>query len=441
MNQDKSLSPTVFPLMADVNKLDHLSIGGLDCVDLCKEYGTPLYIFDELTIRTKCREFKNEFTSRHSNSLVAFASKAFLNRAIAQIIKEEGLGLDVVSGGELSVANSIGFPLNRIYFHGNNKTPEELKLALQLGIGRIVVDNFHELELLNNIAKDMGINQDILIRIAPGVDAHTHKHTTTGTLDSKFGFPLSTGQAEAAVNQSLSASNVNLVGIHFHLGSPVSHVDPYELAIDLTLQFAKQMKTNNGFDLQEFVPGGGFAVQYTSDSSVLSIADYSEAIITRMTSKITELGLTPPRLIVEPGRAIVAQAGVALYTVGAIKDIPNIRKYICVDGGMGDNIRPALYDAKYEALVANKVTREKCQKVSIAGKYCESGDILNKDVYLPDISPGDIIAIPVSGAYNIPMGSNYNMVPRPAIIMINNGKSRIIRKREGYQDLMRLDLI
>jgi len=441
MNKNNIFNTSIFPVSTEVNKLGHLCIGGLDCIDLCQEYGTPLYIFDELTIRTKCGQFKSAFNSRYPDSLIAFASKAFLNKAIAQIIKEEGLGLDVVSGGELSVANSIGFPLDRVYFHGNNKTPEELRSALKSGIGRIVVDNFHELDLLNSLAKDMGINQDILIRIAPGVDAHTHKHTTTGILDSKFGFPLSTGQAEEAINRSLSTSNINPVGIHFHLGSPVTHIDPYELAIDLTLQFAKQMKVNNGFQLQEFSPGGGFAVQYISTTSILNISDYAEAIITKMTNTADKLGLTQPRLIVEPGRAIVAQAGVAFYTVGAIKDIPEVRKYVCVDGGMGDNIRPALYDAKYEAIVANKVNMEPGDKVSIAGKYCESGDILNKDVILPSISPGDIIAVPVSGAYNIPMSSNYNMVPRPAIIMINNGKSRIIRIRESYQDLMRLDLI
>ena len=432
---------TLFPLTAEVSKQGHLCIGGCDVVDLAKEFGTPLYLFDESTLRHKCREFKDEFCKYYPDTLVIYASKAFLNRALAFIFKEEGLGLDVVSGGELSIAHSVDFPLDKVYFHGNNKTPEELNLALDLGVGRIVVDNFYELELLNKLARERGISQNILLRLTPGVDPHTHQYTTTGTIESKFGLPLATGQAEEAVNQALSASNLNLLGFHFHLGSPVSEVQPYELAIELILRFTQEMGKKLDLNFSEFDIGGGFAVPYTLDSKVPTIADYAGALTGKLNSLISGLGLTRPRLIIEPGRAIVGQAGVALYKVGAIKEIPGIKKYVCVDGGISDNIRPALYGAKYEALVANKVLEAEREVVTIAGKLCQSGDILVRDINLALVHPGDIIAIPVCGAYSIPMSSNYNAMPRPAIIMVTEGRGRLIRRRETYQDLMSLDLI
>jgi diaminopimelate decarboxylase len=432
---------TLFPLTAEVNKQGHLLIGGCDVVDLANEFGTPLYLFDELTLRHKCCEFKEEFCKYHPDTLVIYASKASLNRALVLIFKEEGLGLDVVSGGEFSIAHSVDFPMGKVYFHGNNKTPEELNLALDLGVGRIVVDNFYELGLLNGLAGERGISQDILLRLTPGVDPHTHQYTTTGTIESKFGFPVAAGQAEEAVNQALSAANLNLLGLHFHLGSPVSEVQPYELAIEIILRFAREMGRKFDFDLSEFNIGGGFAVQYTVNSKVPTIADYARAVIDKLNGLISELGLSRPRLIIEPGRAIVSQAGVALYKVGAIKEIPGIKKYVCVDGGMSDNIRPALYGAKYEALVANKALKAEKEVVTIAGKLCESGDILVKDINLASVHPGDIIAIPVCGAYSIPMSSNYNALPRPAIVMVKEGRARLIRRRETYQDMMGLDLI
>jgi diaminopimelate decarboxylase len=441
MNTPKVPELALFPLTAEVNKEGHLDIGGCDVVDLAEEFGTPLYLFDESTLRHKCREFKDEFTRLYPDTLVLYASKAVLNKALALVFKEEGLGLDVVSGGELSIAHSVDFPLGKVYFHGNNKTPEELNLALDSGVGRIVVDNLHELKLLNRLARKQRINQDILLRITPGVDPHTHQHTTTGTIESKFGFPLATGQAEEAVNQALSASNLNLLGFHFHLGSPISEVQPYELAMELVLGLARGMSQKFGLELREFDVGGGFAVPYTADSSVPTVADYARAITDRLNSLIAQPGLSCPRLIVEPGRAIVAQAGVALYRVGAIKEIPEIREYVCVDGGMSDNIRPALYGAKYEALLANKASKPAGKVVTIAGKLCESGDILVKDVNLAAAHPGDIIAMPVCGAYSIPMASNYNAMPRPAMVMVHKGRARLIRRRETYQDLMSLDLV
>ena len=441
MNTSKAPELALFPLTAEVNNQGHLLIGGCDVVDLAKEFSTPLYLFDESTLRHKCREFKDEFCKYYTDTLVIYASKAFLNRALALIFKEEDLGLDVVSGGELSIANSVDFPLDKVYLHGNNKTPEELNLALDLGVGRIVVDNFYELELLDGLARERGISQNILLRLTPGVDPHTHQYTTTGTIESKFGFPLATGQAKEAVNQALSASNLNLLGLHFHLGSPVSEVQPYELAMELLLRFAREMGRKFGFNLSEFDIGGGFAVPYTLDARVPTIDGYASALTGKLNGLVSELGLSRPRLIIEPGRAIVGQAGVALYKVGAVKEIPGIKKYICVDGGISDNIRPALYGARYEALVANKALEAKREVVTIAGKLCESGDILVRDASLASVQPGDIIAIPVCGAYSIPMSSNYNAMPRPAVVAVNEGRARLIRRRETYQDLMSLDLI
>jgi len=430
---------SLFPLAAGVNDQDHLCIGGCDVVDLAKEFGTPLYLLDESTIRHRCREFKIEFSKYYLDTLAIYASKAFLNRALALILMEEGLGLDVVSGGELYIAHSVGFPPNKIYFHGNNKTGEELQLALSWSVGRVVVDNFYELELLNRLSKEKGLKQGILLRLTPGVDPHTHEYTTTGTLDSKFGFPLATGQAEEAVKQAMSASNLNFLGFHFHLGSPISETKPYELAIEIVLHFAQEVSLKYGIQVSELNIGGGFAVPYTKDSKVPTIAEYAQAISSKVKSLTSTLKLNSPRLMIEPGRAIVAQAGVALYTVGAIKEIPKVRKYACVDGGMSDNIRPALYGAKYEALVANKVLEGEKELVTIAGKLCESGDIIARDVNLVLLSPGDIIAIPVCGAYSLPMSSNYNVLPRPAIVLVKEGKARLIRRRENYEDLTRLD--
>jgi diaminopimelate decarboxylase len=440
MNTSRVPELSLFPLTAEVNNQSHLLIGGCDVVDLASEFGTPLYLFDELTLRHKCSEFKDEFCKYYPDTLVIYASKAFLNKALALIFKEESLGLDV-SGGELSIAHSVDFPLDKVYFNGNNKTPEELNLALDWGVGRIVVDNFYELELLNGLAGERGVSQDILLRLTPGVDPHTHQYTTTGTIESKFGFPVATGQAEEAVNQALSASNLDLLGLHFHLGSPVPEVQPYELAIEIILRFAREMGKKFDLHLSEFDIGGGFAVPYTMDSKVPVIADYARAVTGKLNGLISELGLSRPRLIIEPGRAIVGQAGVALYKVGAIKEIPGIKKYVCVDGGISDNIRPALYGAKYEALVANKALEAKRDMVTIAGKLCESGDILVKDINLATVHSGDIIAIPVCGAYSIPMASNYNAMPRPAIVMVKENRARLIRRRETYQDLMSLDIM
>ena len=430
---------TVFPDTAQVNSQGQLVIGGCNTLELASQYGTPVYVLDEATLRDRCRSFTREFQKRHESCQVCYACKAYINPALARIFDDEGLGLDVVSGGELAIALNVGFPLDKVYFHGNNKSAEELTTAVEESIGHVVVDSFHELELLDHLASAAGRVQDILIRVSPGVDPHSHVYTTTGILDSKFGFSIQTGHAADALRRALTAPNLRLRGLHFHLGSPIFELEPYRVATDLVLRFAAEFR-EEGLDLQEFSPGGGFAIAYTRDQKPPSIAEYAETIVGTMKSTCEELGMAPPRLLIEPGRSIVGPAGVALYRVGAIKDIPGVRKYVSVDGGMGDNIRPALYQASYEVVAAAKADQEPVETVTIAGKYCESGDILATDIMLPELAAGDILAIPAAGAYCPSMASNYNLNPRPPMVLVKDGQSRLIRRRESYQDMMHLDV-
>lgn len=439
-HRDTLLKLSLFPQTAGVNNKNHLVVGGCDTIELAATFATPLYVFDEITLRSKCLEYRREFSRRYSDTLVIYACKAFINPALALLFQEEGLGLDVVSAGEINIAKSVAFPPERGYFHGNNKTDEELKLALEWRIGRIVVDNFHELRLLGRLAEERDKVQDILLRLSPGIDPHTHKYVTTGVLDSKFGFPIITGQAEEALTEAIAASGLNLVGLHFHLGSSIFEVKPYVEAIEILLRFAAQMKEKHDFELKELSPGGGFAIQYQLDFPPPSTGEYAEAIVSTLLDQSSKLKLTPPRLIIEPGRGIVGQAGIALYRIGAAKEIPGIRKYIFVDGGIGDNIRPALYGSDYEALLANKAGETETEQVTVAGKFCESGDILIKDVYLPKVEEGDILAVPACGAYCLPLASNYNASLKPAIVLVKEGQAQLIRRRETYEDLIRCDL-
>ena len=429
----------LFPVTAGVNDSDHLTLGGCDTIELAAEFGTPLHVYDEDTLRGMCRAFVEEFTSRYSNTKVVYASKAFINPALARIINEEGLGLDVVSGGELAIANAVGFPTENIYFHGNNKGADELELALDSSIGRVVIDSFYELDLLNELSKRRGVTQDVMLRLSPNIDAHTHAHTTTGILDTKFGFSIETGHGAEAIRRTLAASNLNLIGLHFHLGSPIFEMEPYSLAIDTVLTYAAQFK-DEGLRMQEFSPGGGFAIGYVRSQLPPPISDYAQVITSLVRERCNDLGFGEPKLIVEPGRSIVGRAGVTLYSVGAIKDIPTVRKYVSVDGGMGDNIRPALYDASYEAVVSNRMSDPPQETITLAGKCCESGDILIRDISLPVLETGDIVAMPSSGAYTSSMASNYNAIPRPAIILVKDGDARLIRRRETYEDLMLCDV-
>jgi diaminopimelate decarboxylase len=429
----------LLPSTAEVDNKGHLLIGGCDTVNLAAEFGTPLYVFDEFGIRNKCAEFKREFDSRYADSVVCYSAKAFINQALSQLLNEEGLGLDVVSAGEISIVRSAGFPMDRVYFPGNNKSAEELRLALKWGVGRIVVDNLHELAMLNEIAGECNNQVDILLRLSPGVDPHTHNYIITGNLDSKFGVPMA--DAEKALTTAMAMPQLKLRGLHFHIGSQIAEIEPYQQAIDIVLGFAAKMKNKHGFEMEELSIGGGFAVQYTLDSPVPTISAWAEALTSNISIGSRMLGLAQPRLIVEPGRAIVAQSGMALYTVGVIKDIPGVRRYVSVDGGMADNIRPALYGANYVAVVANKMAEKETEKVTVAGKFCESGDIIIKDAMLPPLAAGDILAVADCGAYSIPLASNYNAALKPTIVMVKEGKARLIRKRESFDDLTRLDLV
>ena len=430
----------VFPDTTQINSQGQIEIGGCNLMDLADEYGTSLYVLDEATLRNRCRSFVREFQQRYSNSQVVYASKAYINPALAKLFQEEGLGLDVVSGGELAIAQSVDFPLEHVYFHGNNKTPDELVQAVESNIGRIVVDSFHELDLLNRIAGEAGKIQEVLVRVSPGVDPHTHVHTTTGILDSKFGFSIQTGHAAEAVRQAVAAENLDLKGLHFHLGSPIFELEPYGVATEVVLRFAADLR-EEGLEMEEFSPGGGFAIAYTRDQEPPVVGEYADTIISALNSNCDSLGLPSPRLIIEPGRSIIGPAGVAVYRIGAIKDIPGVRKYVSVDGGMGDNIRPALYQAIYEVVVANKASQDPAETVTIAGKYCESGDILASDIMLPVVESGDVLAIPAAGAYCPSMASNYNLNPRPPIVLVKDGQSRLIRRRESYQDMMIADVV
>ena len=431
----------LFPLKTRVNR-DHLIIGGCDTVSLAKEFGTPLYIFDEVTLRGKCSEYRKAFEKRYQNSTISYACKAYINKALAQIFNEEGLSLDAVSDGEIAIARAAKFPMKRVYFNGNNKSRSELETAIRWNVKYIVVDNFHELSVLSEVTKAANTKQDILLRISPGIDPHTHAYLTTGNIDSKFGFLMS--HTEAAVTTAMSSKWLNLVGLHFHIGSQLFNLTPYVQSINIVIDFAAKMKREHGFKLQSLITGGGLGIAYLSDDEPPTISKFADAITSNIIKRCQAAKLELPHLIVEPGRSIIGQAGVALYTVGAIKDIKCVRKYVLVDGGMSDNVRPSLYGAKYEATIANKAGRSpkvKLERITIGGKYCESGDIMIKDIDMPKVESGDIIAIPCCGAYCLSMASNYNASLKPAIVLVKDSNAHLIRRRETYKDLMKCDII
>jgi diaminopimelate decarboxylase len=437
MIQQASKLP-LFPLTAGINTKDHLMIGDCDVVELAAEFGTPLYIYDEVTLREKCTEFKREFVDRYPTT-INYSCKAFINKAVLKLFAEEGLGLDVVSGGEIGYARAFGFPMERIDFPGSNKSEEELNLAVESGIGHIVIDNLYELDLLQKIAGQLNRRQKILLRITPGVDPGTHRYETTGNRDSKFGIPLAV--AEKAVENALSLPEVELTGLHFHIGSQVTGTGPFIKAIGIILDFASEIKEKYRFELKELSVGGGYAHRYTLNEMIPSVSDYAGGIVGTLSEKCRELGLELPHLIIEPGRSMVAGAGVALYTVGVIKDVPGIRRYVSIDGGMADNVLPAFYQVNFEAVTAKKMGSACTEKVTICGKYCESSDILIRDIELPETAAGDIIAIPGCGAYNLTESTNYNMSFKPAVVMVKDGKARLIRRRETLDDLTRCDLV
>ena len=424
-----------------VNPNGNLEIGGCDCFALAQKNGTPLYVMDEELIRKNCKTYKNSIEKHYDgNGLVLYASKAFSCKAIYRIVKEEGLGIDVVSGGELYTALSVGFPVEKIYFHGNNKTADELCMALENDIGRIVVDNIYELELLDRLAREYGKRSKILFRIKPGIDAHTHSFIRTGQIDSKFGVALETGEAREIIARALKLAHVEVVGVHCHIGSQIFDSEPFQLAAERLADFIASIRDEFGITLRELNLGGGYGIKYLSNDQPISYDCYIEKVSAEIKRIASEKGVELPFVLMEPGRSIVGEAGITLYTVGAVKDIPGVRKYVSVDGGMGDNPRYALYQAEYEAAVANRPAGEPHELVTVVGKYCESGDILIKDIMLPRVQPGDTLAVLSTGAYNYSMASNYNRMPRPAVVMVNQGKDTLIIRRESYEDLLRNDL-
>ncbi len=424
-----------------INQKGHLTIGGCDTVELAKKYGTPLYVMDEDEIRRNCREFVNSINENYDgNGMVLYAGKAFLCKEICRICAQEGMGLDVVSGGELHTALSAGFPAERIYFHGNNKTPDELQQAVDSNVGCIVVDNINELERLEETAGRADKKTDILLRIKPGIDAHTHSFIKTGQIDSKFGFALETGEAMQAVKKALSMTHVNLVGVHCHIGSQIFDLDPFELAARVMLEFIAQVKTETGTELGVLNLGGGFGIKYLQTDRPRPYKDYMKKVSAAVKEATAQLGLKMPFILIEPGRSIVGPAGLTLYTVGSVKKIPDVRTYISVDGGMGDSPRYILYQSRYEVVCANKAEKERECTATIAGKCCESGDLIQEWTSVQRVEPGDILAVLATGAYNYSMASNYNRIPRPAVVFVSRGESRIVVRRESYDDLSRNDI-
>lgn len=423
-----------------INSRGHLEIGGIDVLDLVKDFGTPLWVIDEQGFRQNCRSFKEAF-QKMGDALVVYASKALSNTSICRMAAQEGLGLDVVSGGELYTALQAGFPVEKIYFHGNNKSPTEIAMALEAGIGRMVVDNFYELKLLSQLCQAKDYTQDILLRITPGVEAHTHEFIKTGQIDSKFGFTLPDGQALKAVQAALDTPGVNLVGLHCHIGSQVFDMDSFRHAGSLMMDLMGEVKQHTGHEFPELDLGGGFGIFYCCGDEPADPVSWAEAVMPTVQEKARELNIPVPRVIVEPGRAICGPAGITLYTIGSSKEIPGIRKYIAIDGGMTDNIRPALYEACYTAIVANKADQDGEEVVSIAGKCCESGDMLIRDINLPRVDAGDVLAVFATGAYGYTMSSNYNRLPRPAMVLVNEGAADLILRRETYEDILRNDII
>jgi len=423
-----------------INSANHLEIGGCDCVDLAKEFGTPLYVMDEGLIRKNCRIFRNAIDEYlNGNGLVLYASKAFSSMAMYRILHQEGLGIDVVSGGELYTALKAGFPMERVYFHGNNKTVSELAMAIDNNVGRIVVDNMQELCNINKIAAGKNKTVSVSFRIKPGVEAHTYEFCKTGQTDSKFGIDLE--DAFEIFEEASLMKNIRITGIHCHIGSQILSLEPYKLATEIMLEFAVLLKDKLGVEIQELNVGGGFGIKYVSEDVQIDFHKYIEAISETVKSFCSQNGIKVPFILLEPGRSIVGAAGITLYTVGNIKEIKGIRKYVSVDGGMTDNPRYALYGAKYDGAVANRADAPKVEKVTIAGKCCESGDLIGKDMLMPKIEVGDILAIFATGAYNYSMSSNYNRIPRPAVVLARDGKARVIVKREDYNDIIRNDII
>ncbi|MEG0339067.1 MAG: diaminopimelate decarboxylase [Oscillospiraceae bacterium] len=424
-----------------INTEGHLSIGSVDCVSLAQKYSTPLYVMDEDIIRANCRELRTSIEQYYdSKGIVLYASKAFSCKEIYRIVHSEGLGVDVVSGGELYTALEAGFPADKIYFHGNNKTPQELAMAITAKVGYIVVDNIQELEILSAMAAANKVDINILFRIKPGIDAHTHNYIRTGQIDSKFGFAIETGEAEQAFILTKKFKYIHLVGIHCHIGSQIFDIEPFSDAAKVMLNFANEMRSKTGITIKQLNLGGGFGIRYVSDDDPKALNTYMKTVSETVFNTCKNLDFPVPFICIEPGRSIVGDAGITLYTVGNVKTIPGYRTFVSVDGGMTDNPRYALYNSQYEMILANKSDKPKDFTATIAGKCCESGDLLAENIKIQSPTAGDILAVMSTGAYNYSMASNYNRIPRLPVVMIKDGKDRLVVKRESYEDLVRNDI-
>ena len=418
-----------------------MTIGGCDALSLAKKYGTPLYVLDENVLRENCRNYKNALKEHFGAGMVLYAGKSLCTGAVLQIVNQEGLGLDVVSGGELYTAKNAGFPMDKVYFHGNNKTKEELSLALSLGVGHFVVDNNSELLRLNLLARDMGKTASVLLRVKPGVDAHTHDYIRTGQVDSKFGYGLETGEALEAVELAVAMDNIEFCGLHCHIGSQIFETEPYCEAARVMLRFVCELENIFHVPVHQLNLGGGFGIAYTEEDKPISCDEFCKEISQALTEEARRLYVDLPYILIEPGRSIAAPAGTTLYTVGSVKEIPGVRTYVAVDGGMTDNPRYSLYDAKYDFTNAGCTGDEKTETVTIAGKCCESGDLLGEHVALQPVMVGDILAVSATGAYNYSMASHYNRIPNAAMVLVKDGTDRLIVKREQFDDMVRNDVL
>lgn len=438
MNNQNNIIPQIKREGFSLNKSGNLEFDRCELVKLAQKYGTPCYIFSENIIRRKCREYVTAFSRRNIDFEVIYAGKAFLVKAMCNILKEEGLGLDVSSGGELYTALSAGFPPDKIFFHGNNKSKVEIEFALKEKVGTMMVDSEYELDLIDQIAESLNTKVRIILRVTPGIDTHTHKYIQTGQVDSKFGINID--QVPSFMKKVLSKEHISYNGLHFHLGSQIFDLSPYVLAIKEMAKLIRKIKDLEGVDTLNLNLGGGLGIKYLESDLPPSIENFVNLIVDNVENEVRKNNLMMPKILMEPGRSIVAEAGITLYTIGNIKEIPGIRKYLIVDGGMADNPRPILYEAKYEAVLVNKINSNLPEEVvTIAGKCCESGDILIKDLKLPSASPGDLLVVFTTGAYHYSMSSNYNRLSRPAAVLVNQGKDDLIVKRETYADIVRND--
>lgn len=431
----------LMPDIYSVSQNGHFMIEGCDAVALAKEYGTPLYVMSETALRQNMRDFTGAIQKGFGErAMAAYASKALSCKEVIRIVKDEDMGLDVVSQGELYTAMSIGFPAEKIYFHGNNKSEADLRYAMECIVGRIVVDNLYELRMLNETAKTFGRRQKILFRIKPGVEAHTHDFMKTGGIDSKFGLALENGEAMRAIEEAIAMENLDLVGVHCHIGSQILQVEPFCEAAQVMIGLIAEIRDRFGAELNELNLGGGYGIEYIDGDNPPEPAVFIERVANVVKGECSNKGMAIPFVTFEPGRSVVGSAGVTLYTVGSIKTIENVRTYLAVDGGMADNPRYALYQADYTALVANRAADRKDFTVTIAGKCCESGDFIQEHTKIQMAEPGDILAVLSTGAYNYSMSSNYNRLPRPAMVMVKGEDSRLIVKRETVEDVVRNDI-